>query len=136
MENYFRVGELKVLSTWGEGTKPLPDTVCANLTGNIGWTKLTKTSKGLPVGDDSVIEVDLNEIPTSKREEEVNQEDAVEIPEYQLGDEETYGATGRVKIIPDETINEADTELMRNIRVMNANLDEDVLSDITSGNNH
>ena len=55
--------------------------MCINLTGNVGWTRLTKTSKGLPVGKESVIEIDLNDIPTSKREEEVNQEDAVEIPE-------------------------------------------------------
>ena len=58
---------------------------------------LTETSRKLPVGEESIIEVDLNEIPTSKREEDVNQEDAVEVPEDQLSDEEIYGATGRVK---------------------------------------
>ena len=80
------MGELRTISTWGEEPKPLPEKVCTNLTGNVGWTKLT--SKGLPVGEESIIEVDLNEIPTLKREEEVNQEDDVEIPEDQLGDEE------------------------------------------------
>ena len=69
-KNYFIVGELRVLSTWGEEPKPLPDKVCTNLTGNVCWTKLTETSNRLPVGKKSVIEVDLNEIPTSKREEE------------------------------------------------------------------
>ena len=64
-------------------------------------------------------------------QEEVTQDNIEEIPEDQLGDEENYGATGRVKIIPDATINEADTESMRNIRIMNANLDEDALSDIS-----
>ena len=73
-ENYFRVGELKVLSRWGEATKPLPDKVCTNLTGNLGWTKLTETSNRLPVGEESIIELDLDAIPSSKREEEVNQE--------------------------------------------------------------
>ena len=64
-------------------------------------------------------------------QEEVTQDNIEEIPEDQLGDEENYGATGRVKIIPDATINEADTESMRNIRIMNGNLDEDALSDIS-----
>ena len=83
--------------------------MCINLTGNVGWTRLTKTSKGLPIGKESVIEIDLNEIPTSKREEEINQEDDIEIPEDQLGDEEICGATGRVEVIPYETLNYPDT---------------------------
>ena len=103
--------------------------MCTNLTGTVEWTKLI--SKGLPVGDESIIEVGLNEIPTSKREEEVSQDNTGEIPEDQLSDEENCGATGCINIIPDETINEAHTESMRNIKVTNANLDEDALSDIS-----
>ena len=87
--------------------------------------------KKLTVGEELIIEVDLNEIPNSKREEDVNQEDAVEVPEDQLSDEEIYGATGRVKKIPDETLNEPNTESMRNARNMNTHLDEDALSDIS-----
>ena len=65
-ENYFNVGELKVLSRWGEQTKPLPDSVCTNLAQNVGWTTLTETSSArLPVGDKTTIELDLETVPTS-----------------------------------------------------------------------
>ena len=89
-------------------------------------------SKGLPVGEESIIEVGLTEIPTSKREEEVTQDNNGEIPEDQLGDEENCGATSCVEIIPDETINEADTKSISNTRVTNANLDEDALPDTSN----
>ena len=115
-ENYFRVGELRVISSLGEEPKPLPEKVCTNLTGNVGWTKLTDTSKRLPVGEDSVIEVDLNEIPTSKREEEVNQEDAGETPDDQLGDDEICEGTGCTKIIPYDAHYEPDVEIEISLR--------------------
>ena len=37
-ENYFRIGQISIISTWGEEPKPLPEKVCTNLTGNVGWT--------------------------------------------------------------------------------------------------
>ena len=91
---------------------------------------LTETSNRLTVGEESIIELDLEAVPTSKREEEVNQEEAEEISEDQLGDEEICQETGRIRIIPDESLNEPDTESMRNARNMNTHLYEDALSDI------
>ena len=120
-----------MLSRWGEQTKPLPESVCTNLTQNVGWTMLTETSSRLPVGEESIIELDLEAVPTSKREEEVNQEEAEETLEDQLGDEEICQETGRIRIIPDASLNEPDTESMRNARNMNTHLDEDALSDIS-----
>ena len=58
-----------MISRWGEQTKPLPDSVCTNLTGNIGWTMLTETSNRPTVGEESIIELDLETVPTSKKEE-------------------------------------------------------------------
>ena len=60
--------------------------------------------KDLPVGKDSIIGIDLNKIPTSKREEEVNEEETVEIPENQPRYKEACGATGRVEMTPDATL--------------------------------
>ena len=34
-ENYFNIGELKAIFIFGEETKPLPDSVCANLAPNF-----------------------------------------------------------------------------------------------------
>ena len=48
-----------------------------------------------------------------------------------MSDETKYGATGRVMIVPDATINEINTESMRNIRIMNDNLNDDALSDMS-----
>ena len=31
-ENFFRIGKLKIITSWGDGPKPLPATVCTNLT--------------------------------------------------------------------------------------------------------
>ena len=69
-------------------------------------TVAATNSKDLPVGKESVIGIDLNKIPTSKREEEVNQEEAVEIPEDQPDYEEVCGATGRVEMTPDATLDD------------------------------
>ena len=38
-ENFFRIGKLKIINTWGDDPKPLPATVCTNLTRNVGWSK-------------------------------------------------------------------------------------------------
>ena len=70
-ENFFRIGKLRVIETWGDDPKPLPATVATNLTRHVGWTKAS--TKELPVGEDSTIEIGPNDIPTSKREEEVDQ---------------------------------------------------------------
>ena len=37
-ENVFRIGELKVITSWGDEPKTLPATVCTNLTSNVGWS--------------------------------------------------------------------------------------------------
>ena len=66
-ENFFRIGSLKVINYWGEDPKPLPATVCSNLTSNIGWTIGT----------------------------EVDQEDGDETPEDQSDDEGANGASCR-----------------------------------------
>ena len=34
-ENYFRIGQISIISTWGDEPKLLPEKVCANLTGNV-----------------------------------------------------------------------------------------------------
>ena len=68
VENYFNIGELKVISIWGKETKPLPSSVCTNLAPNLGWTMLTETDKGsLAVGEEATIELDLATVPTSGR---------------------------------------------------------------------
>ena len=64
---------------WGKQTKPLPDSVCTNLAQNVGWSILKETSSArLPVGEKTTIELDLETVHTSKRPEEVNQEEAME----------------------------------------------------------
>ena len=89
------IGELKVISMWGKQTKPLPSSVCTNLAPNLGWTILTETdSVNRPVGEETTIELDLATVPTSKRPEEVNQEEAVETSDNQLGNRETCQNTG------------------------------------------
>ena len=40
-ENFFRIGKLKIVNTWGDDPKPLPATVCSNLTWNVGWSIAT-----------------------------------------------------------------------------------------------
>ena len=94
-ENYFNIGELRVISMWGKETKPLPSSVCTNLAPNLGWTMLTQTnSVSLPVGEETTIELDLATVPTSRRPEEVNQEEAVETSDNQLGNREMCHNTG------------------------------------------
>ena len=78
-KNYFNIGDLRVISVWGKETKPLPSSVCTNLAPRFGWTILTQTNKGnLPDGEETAIELDLATVPTSKRPEEVNQEEDLE----------------------------------------------------------
>ena len=72
-ENFIRVGNIRVINTWREDTKPLPVTVCINLTRDVGWTKVS--AKALPVGEGSTIEAGPDDIPASKREEEVDKDD-------------------------------------------------------------
>ena len=71
----------------------------------------------------------MDPVPTSKREEEVNQEEAVETSDDQLSGEGICQDIGRIRIIPDASLSESDTESMRNARNMNTHLDEDALSD-------
>ena len=63
-EKFFPIGKIKVINTWGEDPKPLPETVCTNLTGNVGWTKAS--ARELPVGEESTIKIGPDDIPTSK----------------------------------------------------------------------
>ena len=128
-ENFFRIGKIKVINTWREDLKPLPATVCTNLTRHVGWTKAS--ARELPIGEDSTIEIGPNDIPTSKREEEVDENDTDETSENQLSDETKLEATGRVMIVPDATNNETATESMNNIRIMNDNLNDDASSDMS-----
>ena len=80
---------------WGKATKPLPSSVCTNLAPNLGWTIITETdSVNLPVGEETTIELDLAAVSTSKRPEEVNQEEAVETSDDQLGGEGICQDTG------------------------------------------
>ena len=53
-ENYFNVGEIRVISDWGKETKPLPSSVCRNLAPNLAWTILPKQNEGnLPMSPES-----------------------------------------------------------------------------------
>ena len=69
-ENFFRIGNLKVVNAWGDDPKPLPATVCINLTWKVGWSMGTEV---LPTDENSAIEIRPGDIPISKREEEVDQ---------------------------------------------------------------
>ena len=69
-----------MINTWGEDPKPLPVTVCINLTSDVGWTKVS--AKALPVGEGSTIEVGPDDIPASKREEEVDKDDENDASSY------------------------------------------------------
>ena len=51
-ENFFRIGKLKIVNTWGDDPKPLPATVCSNLTWNVGWSIGTTV---LPTDENSAI---------------------------------------------------------------------------------
>ena len=113
-ENFFRIGSLKVINSWGEDPKPLPATVCSNLTSNVGWTIGTEVL--LPTDDNSAIEIKPSDIPDSKKEEEVDQENGDETPEDQSDNEGANGASCRVKIMPGINENGTDTESLNNIR--------------------
>ena len=39
-ENYFNIGEIRVIRVWGKETKPLPRSVCTNLAPDFAWTIL------------------------------------------------------------------------------------------------
>ena len=69
-ENIFRIGELKIIASWGDEPKILPATVCANLTSNVGWSIGTAV---LPTDENSAIEIRPSDIPKSMREYEVDQ---------------------------------------------------------------
>ena len=45
-ENYFNIGEIRVISVLGKETKPLPSRVCSNLAPNLAWTILRKLNEG------------------------------------------------------------------------------------------
>ena len=112
----------------GDDTKPLPATVCTNLTWNVGWSIATAV---LPTDENSAIEIRPSDIPTSKREEEVDQSELEETAEDHLDDEATIGASGCVKIMPDATNNETDTESLNNIRMANDRLEDEASTDFS-----
>ena len=64
-ENIFRIGELKIIASWGDEPKILPATVCANLTSNVGWSIGTAV---LPTDENSAIEIRPSDIPKSMRD--------------------------------------------------------------------
>ena len=82
----------------------------------------------LPTDENSAIEIRPSDIPTSKREEEVDQNELDETVEDHLDDNATMGASGRVKIMTDATNNETDTESMNNIRMVNDRLEDEFWS--------
>ena len=87
-ENIFRIGELKIIASWGDEPKILPATVCANLTSNVGWSIGTAV---LPEDENSAIEIRPSDIPKSMREDEVDQSEEEETAEKHLDDDETGG---------------------------------------------
>ena len=113
VENIFRIGELKVITSWGDEPKTLPATVCTNLTSNVGWSIGTAV---LPTDEHSAIEIRPCDIPKSMREDEVDQSEQEEAIEEHLDKNETGGASGSVKITADAT-NETDPESLKNIRL-------------------
>ena len=129
-ENFFRIGKLKIVNTGGNDPKPLPATVCTNLTWNVGsgWTKVTAV---LPTDKNSAREIRPSDIPISKREEEVDQSELEETAKDHFDDEATIGASGRVRILPDATNNETDTESMNNIRMVNDRLEDEASTDFS-----
>ena len=53
-ENYFNVGEIRVIRVWGKETEPLPRSVCTNLAQDFAWTILRKLNEGnLPKSPES-----------------------------------------------------------------------------------
>ena len=83
-------------------------------------------SKSLPVDKELVIGIDLNKVPTSKMEEEVNQEEAVEIPEDQSGYKEGCRIAGHVEMTPDATLDEG------YCRGMITHFDKDVITPVNT----
>ena len=128
-KNFFRIGSLKVINYWGEDPKPLPETVRCNLTSNIGWTIGTEVL--LPTDDNSAIEIKPSDIPDSKKEGDVDQEDGDDALEDQSDDEGEKGALCRVKIMPGINENGTDTESLNNIRLANNNLEDDASTDLS-----
>ena len=98
----------------------------------LGWTILTQTNRGnLPVGEKTAIALDLATVPTSKSPEEVNQEEDLETSDNRIGNRETCQSTGRIRIIPDASLSEPDTESMGAARNMDTYPNEDMQSDVT-----
>ena len=64
--------------------------ICSNLTSNVGWSVGTEV---LPTDDNSAIEIRPSDIPISKREEEVTQDNGDETAEDHSDDEETNVAS-------------------------------------------
>ena len=130
-ENFFRIGKLKIINTWGDNPKPLPATVCTNLTRNVGWSM---AKKALPIDEDSAIEISPSDIPMSKLEDEIDQSDVEDTPEDPVGEVTKNGASGRIKILPDGTNNKTDTESMNIIRIMNDKFEDNASTDLSEIN--
>ena len=79
----------------------------------------------LPTDENSAIEIRPDDIPKSKRDEEVDQSEEDEAAEDHLDDEATCGASGRVKISADATNYEADSESLKNIRLANYRIEDE-----------
>ena len=65
-------------------------------------------------GEETAIELDIATVPTSKRPEEVNQEEDIETTDKHIGNKDISqpASTGRVKIVPDIPLSEPDTASM------------------------
>ena len=78
--------ELEITTSSGNESKPLSATVSINLTRNVEWSKGTAV---LPTIENSTIEIRPDDIPKSKREEEVDQSGEKETVEEHLYDDAT-----------------------------------------------
>ena len=75
-ENYFNIGELRVISVWGKETKPLPSSVCTNLAHKFGWIILKQTSEGnLTDGEETAIRQDLAAVPVARKKDDIDHGD-------------------------------------------------------------
>ena len=106
-ENIFRIGELKIIASWGDEPKILPATVCANLTSNVGWSIGTAV---LPEDENSAIEIRPSDIPKSMREDEVDQSEEEETVEEHLDDGDVQVQQLAIKILIDSGVGFKDSK--------------------------
>ena len=81
--------------------------------------------------EETVIELEIDTLTTSKSEDKTNQIEADGIAEEQLGgNKEMCQETGQARISPDATLNELYAKSMKNARIENSHSNEDASADI------